>query len=176
MSKANFFRGTMGLAILAGIWALSSASTGCKVYSFRDFSIPDSIQVIKVNYIDNKASYVNPNLTPRLTDRIRQKIVSQTRLKQTNGSDTDWELNAVVTGYSFSTSGISNQQVATNRLTITVKVTINKIKSGEVEDHDISRSFDFAASQSIQQAENNLLDEIIRGLADDIFNKIFSDW
>jgi hypothetical protein len=57
-----------------------------------------------------------------------------------------------------------------------VKVTINKIKSGEVEDHDISRSFDFAASQSIQQAENNLLDEIIRGLADDIFNKIFSDW
>ena len=60
MSKAKFFRGTMGLAILAGIWALSSTGTGCKVYSFRDFSIPDSIQVIKVNYIDNKASYVNP--------------------------------------------------------------------------------------------------------------------
>lgn len=155
---------------------LAGSGSGCKVYSFRDISIPDSIQVIKVNFIENKATYINPNLSPRLTDRLRQKIVSQTRLKQTNGSNADWEIDAVITGYSFSTSGISNQQVATNRLTVSVKITLNKIKEGGSKDYDVSRSFDFSATQSIQQAENSLFDEMIRGLADDMFNRIFSTW
>ena len=29
---------------------------------------------------------------------------------------------------------------------------------------------------SLQQAEAQLLDEVVRSLTDDIFNKIFSDW
>jgi hypothetical protein len=159
------------------IWLLAVGSaTGCKVYSFRDISIPDSIQVIKVNFIENRATYINPNLSPRLTDRLRQKIVSQTRLKQTNGSNADWEVDAVITGYSFSTSGISNQQVATNRLTVAIKITLNKLREGTVKEFDVSRSFDFSASQSIQQAESALFDEMIRGLSDDMFNRIFSNW
>lgn len=172
------FRWTAAVSLLGCLcWLLlGSAGAGCKVYSFRDISIPDSVKVIKVNFFENKATYINPNLTPRLTDRLRQKIVSQTRLKQTNGNDADWEVNGVVTGYSFSTSGISNQQVATNRLTVAIKVTLNKIKDGEVKDYDVSRSFDFPASQSIQQAENSLFDEMIRGLSDDVFNRLFSNW
>lgn len=166
----------LSFCLVAAAFLFGSVNSGCKIYSFRDISIPDSVKVVKVKYIENKATYINPNLSPRLSDRLRQKIVSQTRLKQTNGNDADWEIEGVITGYSFSTSGISNQQVATNRLTVAVKVTVNKIKSGEVENYDISRSFDFAASQSIQQAEAALLDEMIRGLADDIFNKMFSDW
>ena len=164
------------ICLLGSAFFLGGLNSGCKIYSFRDFSIPDSVRVIKIKYIDNKATYINPNLSPRLSDRLRQKIVSQTRLKQTNGNDADWEVEGVITGYSFSTSGISNQQVATNRLTVAVRITLNKLKSGEVENFDISRSFDFAASQSIQQAESALLDEMIRGLADDIFNRLFSDW
>lgn len=177
MTKTSTYKGWLiGFTLVLIVCLFAGLNTGCRIYSFRDISIPDSIKVIKVNYIENKATYINPNLSPRLSDKLRQKIVSQTRLKQTNGNDADWEVEGVITGYSFSTSGISNQQVATNRLTVSVKVTLNKVKSGEVENFDISRSFDFAANQSIQQAESALLEEIIRGLADDIFNRLFSDW
>ena len=164
--------------VLAGLMLLTIAGTqsSCNIYKFQDVSIPDSIRIVKINFIENRASYVNPQLSPRLTDRLRQKIVSQTRLKQTNGNDADWEINCVITGYSFSTAGIANQQVATNRLTVNVQVNVDDLKGDSPKKYDVSRSFDFAASQSIQQAESALADEMIRGLTDDIFNRIFSDW
>ena len=40
-----------------------------------DVSIPDSIKTVKINFIENKARYVNPRLSPTLTDKLRQKIV-----------------------------------------------------------------------------------------------------
>ena len=164
------------LLLIAGLLAVGVQTSGCRIYSFRDVSIPDSIKTVKINFIENKASYVNPQLGQRLTDRLRQKIVSQTRLSQTNNDNADWIINATITGYSFSTSGISQQQEATNRLTITVHVVIDKQKSNETKEQDVTRNFEFSASQSIQQAETNLADEIVRSMTDDIFNQLFSEW
>jgi len=164
------------IAVALLLFSLLGSTSSCGIYKFRDISIPDSVKVVKIEYIENKASYINPNLSPRLTDRLRQKIVSQTRLKQTTGDDADWIISPVITGYSFSTSGISNQQVATNRLSVSVKVTVNKVKGDKIETYDVSRNFDFSATQSIQQAESALIDEMVRGLADDIFNRVFSEW
>ena len=44
------------------------------------------------------------------------------------------------------------------------------------EEYDVSRSFEFAATQSLQEAEAKLGEEMIRTLSDDIFNRIFSSW
>lgn len=150
-------------------------NSGCN-YKFRDIAIPDTIHTIKINFIENKAPYVNPQLSPRLTDRLRQKIVSQTRLSQTNNDNADWVVSGSITNYGFSTSGISEQREATNRLTVGVHVVVDDQKGGKTSEYDVSRSFEFAATQSIQQAEAALGDEIIRGLTDDIFNRIFSNW
>jgi hypothetical protein len=82
----------------------------------------------------------------------------------------------VITDYSQSTSGISNQQAASNRLTVVVHITLNDRLANKVTDYDISRSFDYSALLSLQAAEAKLNDEIIRSLTDDIFNRIFSNW
>jgi hypothetical protein len=148
----------------------------CKIYSFKDISIPPDIHTVKVLFIENRASYVNPQLSSQLTDKLRQKIVSQTRLKQTNGDNADWEIGGTITDYSFSTSGISNGQTSTNRINIAVRITLNDQKKGETQEYNISRSFDFPSSQTLQQAESSKLPEIIKGLADDIFNQVFSNW
>ena len=76
--------------------------SSCGVYRFSDASVPDSIKTVKVNFIENRASYINPQLSPRLTDKVRQKIVAQTRLTQTN-NNADWEISGVITQYSFTT-------------------------------------------------------------------------
>ncbi|MBL7741685.1 MAG: hypothetical protein JNK14_20875 [Chitinophagaceae bacterium] len=150
--------------------------TGCNIYKFQDINVPDTIRVVKVNYIENRASYVNPQLSPQLTDKLRQKIVSQTRLKQTAGDNADWEISCEIRDYSFSTAGVANNQSATNRINVSVHVILNNIKGGETKEYDVSRNFDFSANQSLQQAEASLLTEMIRGLTDDIFNRLFSDW
>jgi len=152
------------------------SNSGCNIYKFNEATIPDSIKTVKVNFIENKAQYINPQLSPRLTDKIRQKIVGQTRLSQTTSDNADWEISGYISQYSFSTSAISGQQVATNRLTIAVHITLNNRKADEIKDHDVNRSFEFKGNQSYQQAEATLLDEITRTLTDEIFNKLFSNW
>ncbi|NBX11176.1 MAG: hypothetical protein EBR19_03030 [Chitinophagaceae bacterium] len=149
--------------------------SSCGVYRFSDASVPDSIKTVKVNFIENRASYINPQLSPRLTDKVRQKIVAQTRLTQTN-NNADWEISGVITQYIFTTSAIAGQQSANNRLTVSLQLTVYDRKSEESRKVDVSRSFEFKGSLTVQAAEASLGDELIRTLADDIFNKVFSNW
>ena len=151
---------------------------GCGAYKFTGASIPPDVKTVRVQYIENTARYKNPQLSPQLTDKLRQKIVSQTKLTQVNSDDADFDISGAITQYDVSTSGISNQQVSTNRLTVGVSLVLrNRKKPGE-EPRNISasRSFDFSASLTLTQAERQLNDEIIRNLTDEIFNKLFSDW
>jgi len=154
-----------------------SLLSGCKVYKFNQASIPPEIKTIYVRYIDNKARYNNPQLSPQLTDKLRQKIVSQTRLTQVNNDNADYDVSGYISQYDVSTSAISDQKVATNRLTVAVTLTLLDRKTGkEPRNISASRSFDFSASLTLPQAELQLNDEIVRNLADEIFNQLFSDW
>jgi hypothetical protein len=153
------------------------------VYSFVDVSIPDSIKSVRINFIENRARYVNPQLSPTLTDRLRQKIVNQTRLSQTNSDNAHYDISGEIRDYSVSTSGISStggnnnqRQASINRLTVAVHIVLTNTLNNQVQEFDISRSFDFAASLSLQAAESQLLDEMVRNLTDDVFNRLFSNW
>ena len=165
-----------GIAAITILLLLSFGNSSCNVYKFRDIAIPDSIKTIKVNFIENRAPYVNPLLSPRLTDRLKQKIVTQTKLSQTNNDNADWDVKGYISNYTSSTSGISQQQVATNRLTVTVHISVNDQKANKTQEYDVSRNFEYSATKSLSQAESELADDIIRGLTDDIFNRIFSNW
>jgi len=129
-----------------------------------------------VNFLENHARYINPQLSQKLTDKLRQKIIGQTRLSQTNSDNADWEISGFITDYSFSTSAISGQQVTNNRLTVAVHIILNNHKADKTQDYDVSRSFEFKGDKSFQQAEAELGDEMIRTLTDEIFNKLFSNW
>jgi Lipopolysaccharide-assembly len=145
-------------------------------YSMRDVSIPAEVKTVKVNYITNEARYVNPQLSPKLTDKLRQKIVNQTRLSQTN-SEAHYEISGRITDYSVSTSGISNQESSSNNLNVTVHISfVNRLDNTKNFEADITRNFPFSASLSLTQAETQLANEIINNLSDEIFNRIFSNW
>lgn len=149
--------------------------TGC--YTFRDISIPEDIKTVRINFIENKARYVNPLLSPQLTDKLRQKVISQTRLTQIQGDDADYEISCTITDYSLTTAGISNQQAASNRLNVSIQIVFKNRKDEKANfDASISRNFDFNASLSLQQAEAQLNETMIRNLSDEIFNRIFSNW
>lgn len=156
---------------------ISLLITGCGIYSFRDAVIPTNIKTIKLTFIENKASYVNPVFAQKLTDKLQQKIVGGTKLTRTNNDNADYIVGGTITKYDATqTVGVSAQQAATNRLTVTVHITWHKTQTNEDVDFDVSRNFDYAATLSLQQAEGQLMDEVVRSLTDDIFNRIFSDW
>lgn len=145
-------------------------------YSMRDVSIPPEVKTVKVNYFTNTARYVNPQLSQRLTDKLRQKIVNQTRLSQTNG-EAHYEIFGEVTDYSVSTSGISQQQSASNNLNVTVNLKfINRLDDKKNFETSITRNFPFSATLSLSQAETQLADQIVNNVTDEIFNRIFSNW
>ena len=161
--------------LLIVVTAILSIQGTCRVGT-RDVSIEPEAKTVKINLIENRARYVNPQLAPKLTDKLRQKVVNQTRLTQTNG-EADYEISAVITDYSVSTSGISNQQTSSNNLNVTVHVVyVNKVKPSRNFEADITRNYPFAASLSLQQAETQLAEQLVNNLADEIFNRIFSDW
>lgn len=149
---------------------------GC--YSFKDIgSIPPEVKTFRVNYIENKSRYVNPQLSPQLTDKLRQKITSQTRLSGVQTDDTHYDIGGTVTGYNVTTSGISNQQASSQRLTVTVHIVFkNNLDPTKNFEADVSRNFDFSASLSLTQAETQLNETIIKNMVDEVFNRIFSNW
>lgn len=151
----------------------------CK-YSFKDTSpIPPEIKTFRVQLFGNKARYVNPALAPQLTEKVKQKIISQTRLRQTNNDDAHYDISGYVSDYSVSTSGISNQRSGTNRINVTFHLIFRNTVSPDPKasfEADLTSNYDFSASQTLQQAEAGLMDKIQSTVTDAIFNRIFSNW
>jgi len=150
--------------------------SGC--YSFKDVSIqPPEAKTARVNYIENRATYINPQLGPQLTDNLRQKINNQTRMTLIQGEDAHYEITCEIRGYNISTSGISDQQAASNRLMVGVHIKFqNRLDDKLSFEADISRNFDFDANLTLQQAETLKGEEIVKNMTDEIFNRIFSNW
>jgi hypothetical protein len=168
---------TAALLSFTVAFVLLFSNSNCGVYKFNEAgSIPDTIKTVKVNFLENRAQYINPQLSPKLTDKLRQKIVGQTKLTQTNSGTPDWEISGFIREYTFSTAAISGQQASNNRLTVTVHIVKTDNKAGKTDEYDVSRSFEFKGNKTFQQAETDLADEMLRTLTDEIFNKLFSNW
>ena len=149
----------------------------CK-YSTKDVApIPADVKTFRVNYFENKARYVNPQLTPQITEKLKQKIIGQTRLRQTNNDDAHYDISGYLSDYSVTTTGISGQSANTNRLNVTFhlifKDNLDNTKDFET---DVTSNYDFSAQLTLPQAESQLGDQIVKNVTDAIFNKIFSNW
>jgi hypothetical protein len=157
------------------LFAIISIQGTCR-FSMKDVSIPADIKTVKVSYIENQARYINPQLSPKLSEKLRQKIVNQTRLSQING-EADYEISGYISDYSVSTSGISDRQVASNNLNVTVHLIFKNRKDEKKNfEADLTRNFPFSATKSLSQAESELTEQVITSLTDEIFNRIFSNW
>lgn len=173
LRKNNFFK-----IYLTGI--LLFALTGCATckYSTKDISpIPPEVKTFRVNYLENKARYVNPQLMPSVTEKLKQKMIGQTRLRQVNSDDAHYDISGYLSDYSVTTTGISNQNASTNRLNVSFHLIFkNTLDPKKDQETDITRNYDFNANLSLTQAEALLGNDVVKNLVDEIFNKLFSNW
>jgi len=150
--------------------------TSCGVYSFTGAAIEG--RTINVHFIENNARTVVPSLSATLTEKLRQRILSQSSLSQVNNDMTDYDVSGAINGYDVTVASVTGKETSLlNRLTITVSITFkNKLNEKANFVQSFSRFADFSSDQNIQNVEVKLISEISDQLADDIFNKAFVNW
>lgn len=162
------------LLLFAGGLILTACSGG---YSFTGASIPPGAKTLSVATFPNNASTVNPQLSQKLTEGLRQMFSSQTPLTVTT-ADGDLQVEGQIIGYDTRAAALSsNDEVSTNRLTITIKVRFtNSIDPEANFEQQFSRYRDYPASKDFSAVENSLVDEIVTDLCEDVFNKSVVNW
>jgi hypothetical protein len=177
IGKKKILSNRVSLLLICILLIGSLNKATCK-YGFKDLGgLPTDVKTFRVNYFENKAEYKNPQLSPQVTEKLKQKIIGTTRLRQTNDDDAHYDISGFISGYYTSTTGISGNTTSLNRLTATFhlifKNTLDEKKNFEA---DVTYSVDFDANLSLSQVEQAKGDEIAKNLTDAIFNKIFSNW
>lgn len=149
--------------------------SGC--YSFRGTSIPPDISTF---YVQNFSieSYDAPAILPiEMSEKLRKKIRGESRLKYTE-TDPDIEFNGKISGFKISPVAPQNNQLpSANRLEITVGVNYIDNKNNK---NNWSGNFtffkDFDNNANFLDVRDALSDQILDQLAEDIFNRAFSNW
>jgi len=152
--------------------------SSCKVhYSFSGASIPPEAKTVSVQYFQNNASLAPPSMSQAFTEALRDKLSSQTRLGLVNkGGDLNFE--GSITGYVTAPTALqSNDQSASNRLTITISVKYTcSFDPKKNFEQTFSRFADYKGNESLSSKENDLIKDINDQLVQDIFNRALNDW
>lgn len=151
-------------------------------FTLSGASIPKDMNTIKVDYFENNALFVVNNLSQQITEALKSRIRSQTRLSIVVTPEADATFSGTITNYTIAPVSVqatnnSNTPPIANasRLTISVKVKYTNVSDKKYDfEQDFTRTADFTGD--IASQEQNLILTINRQLTEDIFNKAFANW
>jgi hypothetical protein len=146
-------------------------------YSFRSAAVDPSITTYFVEQFTNNAPNAQPALSIRLTEDLKEKIRTESRLVYSE-QDPAVEFKGVIVQYSVTAEAPQPGEVTSiNRLTIATAVEyINHVEEERGWKKNFSFFFDFSTSTDLSQIEDQAIDEISQQMMEDIFNAAFNDW
>ncbi len=152
--------------------------TGCKAkVSLSGATIPPEAKTISVSFFTNNASLAPPSLPQVFTENLRDMVASQSGLAlvKQNG---DLAFEGFIADYNVAPVAIqANDRAGNNRLTIAVSVKyFNKFDETKNFEQTFSRFADYSSNENLSSKEAELIKEINRQLAEDIFNRAFNNW
>jgi hypothetical protein len=150
---------------------------GCGVYSFTGASISPETKTITIERFPNNALTVEPTLSQKFTDGLRDKFANETSLNITN-SGGDLLIEGSIIGYRTSPVAIQGDETAAlTRLTIMVEVTfVNTLDDSKSFKSTFSRYVDYASTQDLNAVKDGLIVLINDMLIQDIFDKAVVNW
>jgi len=164
-------------------WIISLALillSGCgffRNYDARGTNIPEDVQSFSVDFFNNEAQIINPQLSLNFTEKVKTKFQSETRLTL-KGSNGDYKIGGTIKDYRIEpATRNTNSGTAQNQLTITVKVFFECPLHSEknfTRDFSFFRTFD--ANQPFSSVENTISSEISDNIVQQIFAAIALDW
>lgn len=150
---------------------------GCKIrYTMSGANITTE-ETISVQYFPNRAQIVNPELSSEFTELLKDKFISQTKLEMvSDGGDLNFE--GEISQYSTRPAAVRGDETASlTRLTIGIKVIFTNEKDPEKSfESSFTQYEDFAADQSLDEVEAELVPQILEKIIEDIFNRAVVNW
>jgi len=157
-------------------FSLSLFLQSCVTYSFVGVDIPADAKTICIKQFQNNASTVNLKLSNELTTQLKDRFRSSTKLNLVD-SRGDLYIEGEITNYALSSVALGADMATMNRLTITIRIKYeNHFDEGKNIERTFSRYLDFDSNKSLQDVENDLVDQICEALVDDIFVATVGNW
>ena len=154
---------------------------GC--YSLKGTSISPDVKTFYVANFRSNAPNAPAQVGQEFSDKLRDKILRETRLSYSEG-EISLEFEGSVGGFNVTSvaptsnaaeSGLIGSSL--NRLNISVQVDcINNVNEDDSWSQGFSFFSDFESSQNLADVQDELIETIFDQIAEDIFNKAFSDW
>ena len=163
----------IGLSLLIGLTACSIS------YGFAGGTIDYSkVQSISIKDFPNMASLVYPPLAQKFTDQLKERYMRQTRLQVLRERGT-MDLEGEITDYVLTPLAVKEDMYASRtRLTVTIRVRFtNQITPEDDFEQSFSAYQEFDnTNRTINDAEGELTDLIIKEIIDQIYNATVAKW
>jgi hypothetical protein len=176
--KPKYNNYSIAIKRILGLVAIAITLHSCGVkYSFTGASISPDVKTVSVDYFQNLAPLVNPSLSNLLTEELRNKFVSQTRLNTVSAYG-DLAFTGEVRNYRVQPVSIQGNEIAAqSRLTISVRVKFENAKDPTQNyDKTFTHYEDFDSRLQLPQVEQELVRLIVEKLVEDIFNNAVANW
>ena len=168
-----------GLTIAVIVVALVAISAACTItITMSGASIPENLTTFSVQYINNRAPLINPDLSQTLTEGLKDRIQTESRLILVEDAMGDVDFSGNITSYGTKAMAIKSDAVsAETRLTVAVKIRFRNFKDPKGDwEQSFSAYQDYDSDNNLSDVEEELVELIVDELTENIFNKAFADW
>lgn len=164
------------LAVLVVSAALVLA--GCSIsYKFTGTSINyDLIKSIQIDNIPNRAPYGWAPMEAMFNNKLQDLYANQTRLKLVKRGG-DMHIAGEIVSYDQYNKGISADGMSSQvQLKMTVNIRFECAKTNQNWERQFSAETQYNSNQQLSSVQEELVTEMVRNIAEQIFNATVADW
>lgn len=155
------------------------AVTACSVsYKFNGASIDyTKTKTIQIAEFPIRSTYVWGPMGPMFNNQLKDQFASNTRLKQVTRNG-DLKIEGEITQYSQRNKSVTSEGVsAMTELSITVNVRFtNNTNHAEDFERQFTSSKSYETTQNLNDVQEELVTQMVKDLADQIFNATVANW
>lgn len=163
---------------LAGIVILISFLSCSISYKFNGASINyDKVKTITIETFPIRSAYVYAPLGTAFNDELQGIFIRQTRLQQVSRNG-DLQISGEITGYEQFNRGVSADGYSTKtelRITVNVRY-VNNTNHSEDFERQFSASREYDSSQQLTAVQDDLISQMVKEIAEQIFNATVANW
>lgn len=152
----------------------------CRVsYGFRTASIDyTKIKTMNISDFQNQASRVYPPLAQVFNEHLKDVFIRNTRLTFVTNQPADLELEGEITRYDLTPLAVKEDgYAAQTRLTMAVRIRfVNNVQPSQDREETFTTYKDFNSDILLDQIQDELIEDMKKDLADQIFNATLSNW
>ena len=148
-------------------------------YKFNGASINyDKVKTITIETFPIRSAYVYAPLGTVFNDELQGIFIRQTRLQQVSRGG-DLQLSGEIVGYEQYNRGVSADGYSTKtelKVTVNVRFVNNSNHAEDFNDRQFSASREYDSSQQLSAVQDDLINQMVKEIAEQIFNATVANW